>query len=73
MEVRSHLSEGTRTIIELWQQMAAKVEEGDRFIITAGCDKQFSTCRKKFSNALNFRGFPHMPGNDFVLSYATHD
>jgi hypothetical protein len=24
----------------------------------------------KFANGLNFRGFPHIPGNDFVLSYA---
>jgi hypothetical protein len=36
----------------------------------AGCDKLFSTCRTKFDNAENFRGFPHMPGNDFTLSYA---
>jgi hypothetical protein len=25
----------------------------------------------KFANAANFRGFPHIPGDDFVLSYAT--
>lgn len=32
------------------------------------CDKQFSTCRDTFSNTDNFRGCPHMPGMDFVLS-----
>ena len=32
------------------------------------CDKRFSTCRDVFSNTENFRGFPHMPGNDAVIS-----
>jgi uncharacterized phage protein (TIGR02218 family) len=39
-------------------------------VLRAGCDRQFATCRAKFGNALRFRGFPHMPGDDFVLSYA---
>jgi hypothetical protein len=25
---------------------------------------------EKFGNAVNFRGFPHLPGNDFVVAYA---
>jgi uncharacterized phage protein (TIGR02218 family) len=70
MEVRTHRLEGATVVLELWQPMASSIAPGDQFIITAGCDKQFSTCKSKFSNALNFRGFPHMPGNDFVLSYA---
>ncbi|RIJ20390.1 DUF2163 domain-containing protein [Henriciella barbarensis] len=32
------------------------------------CDKRFETCRDVFSNAENFRGFPHLPGQDVVLS-----
>ena len=32
------------------------------------CDKRFETCRDVFANAVNFRGFPHLPGQDFVLS-----
>jgi hypothetical protein len=31
------------------------------------CDQQFSTCRDVFGNAENFRGFPHLPGAEFVL------
>ena len=42
---------------------------GDTFTVTAGCDKRFATCRDRFDNAVNFRGFPHIPGNDFVVSY----
>ena len=32
------------------------------------CDQRFETCRDVFANAENFRGFPHLPGNDFILS-----
>jgi uncharacterized phage protein (TIGR02218 family) len=43
------------------------------FLIRAGCDKRIATCRAKFGNVVNFRGFPHMPGQDAVLRYATRD
>jgi len=69
MEVKVHrINQGTH-IIELWQPMAGDVAITDTFTITAGCDKQFSTCRDKFNNGVNFRGFPTMPGNDFAISY----
>lgn len=29
-----------------------------------GCDKSFTTCKDRFSNAANFRGFPHAPDRD---------
>ena len=40
------------------------------FTVTAGCDKSFETCRDRFGNVVNFGGFPHMPGNDFVITVA---
>jgi uncharacterized phage protein (TIGR02218 family) len=43
---------------------------GDGFVIRAGCDKSFATCKAKFNNALNFQGFPHLPGNDAAYGYA---
>jgi uncharacterized phage protein (TIGR02218 family) len=69
MEVKRHALSGTAVTIELWQAMSEPVVAGDAFEITAGCDKQFRTCKAKFANAANFRGFPYMPGNDAVLSY----
>ncbi|MEM8935282.1 MAG: DUF2163 domain-containing protein [Pseudomonadota bacterium] len=63
--------------IALWRPPGAAIAIGDQFTATAGCDKAFETCKDKFSNAVNFRGFHLMPGNDFVLSYpsagAAHD
>ena len=69
MEVKIHRHTGGAVRLTLWQAMAAPVAAGDAFTVTAGCDKQFSTCRDRFANTVNFRGFPHIPGNDFVLSY----
>lgn len=73
MEVKLHSVSDAVVTIELWQKMASEIQVGDQFEIFAGCDKQFSTCKAKFSNGANFRGFPHMPGNDFALSYPNSD
>jgi uncharacterized phage protein (TIGR02218 family) len=62
-----------KAVIELWQPMAGPVTVGQRVQLTAGCDKQFSTCRAKFGNSKNFRGFPHMPGDDFVMGTALRE
>lgn len=70
-EVRLHSKVGEVVTIELWQRTAEPIAEGDNFSIVAGCDKQFSTCRAKFANVVNFRGFPHVPGNDFLLHVAS--
>lgn len=67
MEVKAHGAGGR---IELWRAAARPLAPGDTFEVTAGCDKQFLTCRDRFANAANFRGFPHMPGNDFVIAGA---
>lgn len=32
------------------------------------CDQRFETCREVFANSENYRGFPHLPGTDFILS-----
>ncbi|AWN35035.1 DUF2163 domain-containing protein [Methylobacterium radiodurans] len=60
------LQEGAR--LELWEVPARPVAPGDAFRLTAGCDKSLATCRDRFANAVNFQGFPHMPGNDFVVA-----
>ena len=69
MEIKIH----STGYVELWLPMADDVAEGDTFDIVAGCEKSFTICRQKFSDAANFRGFPHMPGNDFITSYPNAD
>ena len=73
MEVKLHTKAVGAVTIELWQLMCQPIAVGDAFSVTAGCDKQFSTCRGKFNNVVNFRGFPHIPGNDFAVSYPNSD
>lgn len=70
IEIKAHRAEEGVVSLALWQTPPNLVAPGDTFIVTAGCDKRFETCRAKFANTLNFRGFPHLPGNDFVVSYA---
>ena len=69
-DVRADALDGPSTRIELWQEPPRPAADGDHFTLTAGCDKRFATCRAKFANVANFQGFPHMPGNDFVLRNA---
>jgi uncharacterized phage protein (TIGR02218 family) len=70
VEIKAHRNEEGVVSLSLWQTPPNPIAVGDTFIVTAGCDKCFETCRAKFENQLNFRGFPHLPGNDFVVSYA---
>lgn len=56
-------------VLELWQEIRADVAAGDSVRIEAGCDRRAETCRTKFDNYLNFRGFPHIPGEDWLTSY----
>ena len=56
-------------ILSLFLPALFAVEVGDTFTIRPGCDKSFATCKTKFDNAINFRGFPHVPGNDQILRY----
>ncbi|HVW55370.1 MAG TPA: DUF2163 domain-containing protein [Rhizobiaceae bacterium] len=57
--------------LKFWQDGPVQPEPGDTFHIVAGCDKSFETCKAKFANPLNFRGFPHLPGNDAAYGYVT--
>jgi len=63
--VRDHAAQS----LSLWSPPPDPIESGDQFTITEGCDKTLATCRDRFANAINFRGFPHIPGDDFATSY----
>lgn len=55
--------------VELWEMLSAGFAPGDTVRIEPGCDKRLETCRDKFDNLLNFRGFPDIPGEDWLVSY----
>lgn len=64
---------GGESVVALFEPETAGIAPGDGFTVHAGCDKRFGTCRAKFANGLNFRGFPHIPGNDAALNYADEE
>lgn len=67
--VRRHgVAEGV-VRLELWNIAPLAVAVGDTLRVEAGCDKRFATCRNRFANQLNFRGFPHLPGDDHAAGY----
>jgi uncharacterized phage protein (TIGR02218 family) len=70
MEIKAHVKRGSIVSIELWGDVQGMPQPGDELTLTAGCDKLIDTCRTRFANAVNFRGFPDMPGNDFVTRVA---
>lgn len=54
---------------EVWQPLDLRIAPGDLIRLEAGCDRRADTCRAKFNNFNNFRGFPHVPGEDWLISY----
>ncbi len=69
-EVLAHAVSGADVTITLLEAPVRPIGAGDTFDIFAGCDKRFETCQAKFANTLNFRGFPHIPGQDTIIRYA---
>lgn len=54
--------------MELWEPIRAPLAIGDGIRLYAGCDKRSETCRLKFNNLKNFRGFPDLPGDDWLMA-----
>lgn len=67
----SGLNTGLSTIIkthtpetfELFLPTAFVIPVGTTFTVQAGCDKKVETCKNKFSNILNYGGYPHINPN----------
>ena len=64
MEVKTH---GTSGALQLQLPMPFAVQVGDTFTIVPGCDHTKATCKAKFNNVVNFRGFSYVPGSDQTL------
>lgn len=66
IEIKAHTKKSGVTTIDLWTEAEGPPASGDTLTVTAGCDKRIQTCRARFANAINFRGFPSMPGNEYL-------
>ncbi len=59
--------------IALWRPLGIAPEAGDLVRLEAGCDKSPESCKVKFANFINFQGFPHVPGDDWLASVPRSD
>ncbi|WBU65345.1 DUF2163 domain-containing protein [Paracoccus aerodenitrificans] len=59
---------GGRREVELWVEPGIPPAAGDQVRLTAGCDKAAATCLRKFANFPNFRGFPDLPQEDWLMA-----
>lgn len=60
-------SDGDR--ITLRDPPRLSVAAGERIELRQGCDRLLATCAGRFANVVNFRGEPHLPGNDLLTRY----
>ena len=67
-EIRKHDAHGNFTLL---LALPYDCEVGDNYSISQGCDRQFYTCTTRYNNAVNFRGEPHVPGTDALLTTAS--
>ena len=65
MEVKSNVGD----IIELQLPIPFNIEVGDTYSVYSGCNKLLETCKTKFSNHINFQGFPYIPGQDAITRF----
>ena len=72
-EVLGFEATGGIAALTLLEAPVRPIAEGESFTVRAGCDKRMETCGTKFANVANFRGFPHIPGQDAILRYASQD
>jgi len=73
VEILVHDLAGGVATLTLLEAPLRAIAMGDSFVARAGCDKRIVTCSAKFANTARFRGFPHIPGQDAVLRYASQD
>ncbi len=67
--LQSSVIRGAGNLLWLGEMPSRPLSAGTRILLTEGCDRSFATCRDRFANGLNFRGEPHLPGNDLLTRY----
>jgi len=67
IEIKSYTVSGGVGTFVLQLPMPKDIIAGNSFRAIAGCDRKLMTCRDRFNNVVNFRGFPSLPGLDEML------
>lgn len=67
--LRTMILSSLASTVELREPPSFAPVSGAMVELIEGCDRRFVTCGQRFNNALNFRGEPHLPGNDLLVRY----
>lgn len=62
---------GGLATITVQESFPFAIAVNDVLTLTAGCDRNYTTCVNKFQNQQNFRGEPFLPGVDQLLKRGT--
>ncbi|MGB0507811.1 MAG: DUF2163 domain-containing protein [Pikeienuella sp.] len=77
VRIAMHQALSVSASLTLMSDPVSSVQSGEQFVVTVGCDKSYETCRDRFDNLDNFRGFPFVPGENWVTAFpndgGTHD
>lgn len=73
VRVLAHSKAADRAVCAVEAALPANLAAGVSVRLVAGCDKRAATCKTRFANLINFRGFPHMPGPDLLTAGPTAD
>jgi uncharacterized phage protein (TIGR02218 family) len=66
-EIKQHTNVASTAYVVLQEAFPEAFEVGDEVTLEAGCDRRSVTCINRFDNIINFRGEPHVPGNDRIM------
>ena len=72
LAIRDDRSSGNKRHIILWEVVPKELLSGDFVTLNAGCNHTPQMCKSKFSNFINFQGFPYMPERDILIHIDRH-
>ncbi|MGL5837980.1 MAG: DUF2163 domain-containing protein [Sphingorhabdus sp.] len=67
--LRHSIIGATANRLILDRPLSFELENDAQADLLEGCDKLLITCASRFSNIVNFRGEPHLPGNDLLTRF----
>ncbi|MFS4439057.1 DUF2163 domain-containing protein [Paracoccaceae bacterium GXU_MW_L88] len=73
MRIDSHEMTGGQHRLRLETGLRERPAVGDAAALVAGCDRSLECCAAKFGNVANFRGFPHLPGDEWLTLVPEED
>lgn len=66
LQIKSDKIIGNLRSITFWKKLSPIQQAATRVNIYVGCNKSIECCCHIFDNAINFRGFPHIPSDDWI-------